>query len=489
MGTATPWISLSLIAAAGCGAGFRHERVGTIRTTVGQVGQQEPTLAAVPIAHPSDRHRLDVAFYLPRAAEVRYTIDCPGQSFEGLVGESWEHYRQRRLRELERERQRDIDTVGALTGALVGSARAKARVETPNAEAEVSAEVDGAAVGRAVADSSIPQVQLDPRDVGAQSHKRKFELVPGEKGQCTVSIWSETDGKQIQGVTADLTVTRIVDIAAERATANARSNQIALDVRGEITASLVATGADPGKRERERREREAEAYRTQQAELALRRHEQQQEREAHWREQQVAVEYQDNIRTGAYRVRGRIVGELISSGCDPHKRLREREEQARLVREEREHGARIRRGGFGIRAHIVDLLIAGGADPDYRRKQNEAELRAFEATAGRRRREQLALELQFHAALRIRETIRLSLIATGAVDRPAPAPVVIETPERVEVEANVAAEAAIWVPPIEIVVEGVKVLRPGSWRHKKTGRRVKVRDHRKRKRVEVRDHR
>jgi len=123
------------------------------------------------------------------------------------------------------------------------------------------------------------------------------------------------------------------------------------------------------------------------------------------------------------------------------------------------------------------------------------------------RDEPLALEAAIRArtegALQIRASIKLGLIDAGAVDRPPrPAPLVETRPAPPQPGAvwvtgyyawsgfswewqsgywsDPPARGAVWVAPVEIVINGAAVLRPGGWHDKKTGKRVITRDHRRR---------
>ena len=152
-------------------------------------------------------------------------------------------------------------------------------------------------------------------------------------------------------------------------------------------------------------------------------------------------------------------------------------------------------------------LIAGGADPDFQRKQNEAELREFEDRTTRHRDEQLELEAdlaaRYDAALSVRADVKLQLVAGGAVDRPPrPAPPHEQPPSapftgavwvsgqymwsgfswewQTGYWAQPPTSTAVWVAPVEILVHGAAVVRPGGWVDKKTRKRVKRRDHRRR---------
>jgi hypothetical protein len=506
---------------AGCGAGLRHDVLGSARTTAGTPGPR----AAVAIAEPSDRHRVDVKFYLPRAALVTYEIACPGSTFEGTVGETFEQYRQRRLAQLRAERERQVNAAGSIIGAAVGSAGAGARVETPNAEAEAEVGVDGEAVGRAVADSSMPDVQLDPRDLGAQSHERRFEWVPPDAGQCSIALRSEVDGQTIDGVVADMTVVHVVDVGRERAEIRANHNAAALDVRASITASLVASGADPNRREK-LRQAELERERAERARVEVRvRAERQVEldRERVERERQAArervvrdrerIERQKRIdleaqarheeylrrrRTyqAAYRVRGELVAKLVAGGCDPNKRQREREqlyrrqqlentERARIEREHRLRLQRITRGALEVRGELIGVLIAGGADPDYRRKQNERELREFNAA----HEGEWVVRGGYEPPpappppTTTGTDVSVGIGVDATADSGSSASVSVEAPSvDVSARAGAAVEVhtdSIWVPSLEVVVEGVKVVRPGGYKRvKRRNRGVRRRDHR-----------
>jgi hypothetical protein len=58
----------------------------------------------VPESHSAQVLRYVVS--LPRAVQLRYQVTCPSAEREGTIGETFEHYRTRRLAELERERRR-----------------------------------------------------------------------------------------------------------------------------------------------------------------------------------------------------------------------------------------------------------------------------------------------------------------------------------------------------------------------------------------------
>jgi hypothetical protein len=245
------WLALSFT--MGCGPHYRHQTVGSARARV-EDSHAPKTSVAVPVAASPHRHRLAYRIELPRALEVHYAIECPGVHDEGIVGETWEAYRERRLAELERERAQQTEAAGAVAGALLGSIGARATVETPAGQGEVAAEVDGQAVGEAVAEHALPPVTLSPADTGARTITRELEMPPPDAGQCVLSLWSERPEQDLREVTGTLTLTAIVDLDEEERARVARVRGSALQVRGELSARLVAQGADPGLRARLRAE-------------------------------------------------------------------------------------------------------------------------------------------------------------------------------------------------------------------------------------------
>jgi hypothetical protein len=157
-----------------------------------------------------------------------------------------------------------------------------------------------------------------------------------------------------------------------------------------------------------------------------------------------------------------------------------------------------------VRGNLRANLRTLGADPEHRRKQFEAETAAYEARvradADARRRAELALAARTEAVLEARATLKGELQANGAVDRPPrPAPIVETRPPMPGTNAVWITGSfewtglawqwrtgywtappqrdAIWIAPVEVIVRGTAVLRPGAWVDR-SGKRV--RDHRKR---------
>src|SRR5262245_22594594 len=63
----------------------------------------------------------DVFFDVPRAQVVDYTVTCPTVTRNGHVGQTFADYRERRLRELRAQAERDRRNAAAATSALVGA--------------------------------------------------------------------------------------------------------------------------------------------------------------------------------------------------------------------------------------------------------------------------------------------------------------------------------------------------------------------------------
>jgi hypothetical protein len=492
----------------GCGAQYRHETLGSMQARV-EDGHAARTTVAVPVAASGHRHRIEYQIELPRAVEVHYAIECPTVSDQGIVGETWEAYRERRLAELERERAQQAEAAGAVTEALLGSVGARASVATPAGQGEVSAQVDGHAVGEAVAEQALPPVALSPADTGARQIKGELEMPPPEAGQCALSLWSERPEQDLRDVTATITITAIVDLAAEKRAHRARVRGNALEVRDALRVRLVAQGADPGLRLRL------------QAEARLR-------IEA---EQRLRAEAEQRSLALALQVRGRVRGTLIALGADPglrarlevearlraeeKRRLRLEAERLRLQRIEEKRRLRLEAErlrlelrwrrlelALQVRGRVCTGLIAQGADPAHRDRQAELALRIraerARAQEEARRRAHEALVRQGRVALEARADVVLWLRGNGAVVRPPRPPIPAETPPpqtsvtAVWVDGSFQWLAgqwvwspgrwvepptarAVWLAPAEVLIDGVVVVRPGGWIDGKSGKRVDVR--------------
>jgi hypothetical protein len=481
----------------GCGAHYRQETIGSAHARVDDRDASR-TSVALPVAASGHRHRIEYQIELPRAVEVHYAIECPTVRNQGIAGETWETYRERRLAELEHERAERAKTAGAVTEALLGGIGARASVTTPAGQGDVAAKVDGQAVGEAVAEQALPPVALSPADTGARRITGTLEMPPPEDGQCALSLWSERPEQDLRDVTGTITITAIVDMDAEKRTRNARVRRDALEVRAGLRTRLVAQGADPGLRARL------------QAEERLRIEVDQRRREEAER-RRLAL---------ALQVRGQIRGYLTALGADPDlrarlqiearlrveekRRLRLDAERLRLDAERLRLDAERRRLALAlqVRGQVCARLIAQGADPAHRHAQAEAALRARAEQAREqeeaRRRAQEALLRQSRAALEARADIVVWLRGNGAVVRPPRPPVPVETPSPQTTATSVWIDGAfqwvagqwvwspgrwtepptsraVWIAPAEVLIDGVVVVRPGGWIDHKSGKRVDVR--------------
>jgi hypothetical protein len=496
----------------GCGAQYRQETLGSMQARV-EDGHAARTTVAVPVAASGHRHRIEYRIDLPRAVEVHYAIECPTVSDQGIVGETWEAYRERRLAELEQERAQNAKAAGAVTEALLGSVGARGSVTTPAGQGEVTAQVDGSAVGEAVAEQALPPVALSPADTGARQIKGTLEMPPPEEGQCALSLWSERPEQDLRDVTATITIKAIVDLDAEKRAHRARVRGNALEVRDALRVRLVAQGADPELRARL------------QAEVRLR-IEADQRRRAGAEQRSLAL---------ALQARGQIREYLIALGADPglrarleaearfraeEKRRLRLEARARLEAEARfgtEEKRRLRLDAerlrlearrrrlelaLQVRGQVCTGLIAQGADPAHRDRQAELALRIraerARAQEEARRRAHEELVRQGRVALEARADIVLWLQGNGAVVRPPRPPAPAEAPPPQTSATAVWVEGtfqwvagqwvwspgrwvepptarAVWLAPAEVLIDGVVVVRPGGWIDGKSGKRVNVR--------------
>ncbi len=434
-----PALGLALVA---CAPRYRAQVVGSGHVVVGAPAAPAggaPGGGGVALSQ-TGQHQVTMTVTLPRALRLRYDLRCPGVEQSGELGETFEAYKQRRLAELERERTQKKQAVGALTGAVLGQATAATDVQTPNAEAHVEAHADGQAAGEAVADQALAPVQLDPADTGARVLTRKLTFAAAEPGTCALSIASAAPDQDLTGVTGSYVVEQIVNLRAEARARHYAARGHAIEVRGQISASLVARGADPQKRARERAAAEAaarakasadalaraEAEAARNAERARRdaaRNAEQARRDAARARRDAAqrvrieadvqakLEVEQKARVevdAALTARGQVVALLTRCGGDPNLRARlraeadarhnaERQRRLRLRAEadarhnaERQRRLRLRAEAEAHRRQIYGLsielrgrlrarLIASGADPAYRDKMIAAEMRETEA--------------------------------------------------------------------------------------------------------------
>jgi hypothetical protein len=245
--------TLALVTA--CGGHLKRETVGRGTTAVQARGGVEPVQPGS-ISLPRGSYELKLRFDVPRAQLVEWTVICAGTMQSGVVGETAEQYRQRRIAQLIAERERERQRVAAVTGAFVGAVapdvHARAQTTGPNASASVDARVSGQALGDAagiaVADATVSNmIELPPNDVGAARLETKVPVLTTDDGACSVSAIADDPN-----VAASYEVVRIRDLTAEaraRAAADPKvqarvaiamqHRQQALYARAELVAYLT----------------------------------------------------------------------------------------------------------------------------------------------------------------------------------------------------------------------------------------------------------
>jgi hypothetical protein len=329
-----------------CGAGYRYEAAGRAAATIGAPAATEAAVEAAPAsaapgtggvtARAGVQHDVVIHVSAPHAERVSWQLSCPGTRVGGVVGESLDEYRARRLGELRAERDRQRAAVsslaGAIGGAVIGHAGAQAQVATPSGTATATAEVDGRAAGAVVGAAIVSDdVQLAPGDVGGGLYTDRVTVVPAGDGACMVAVWPDGGGDP-SGLAGDFEVTRVISKDAEARARRAAIDGHAAEVRVSLRGQLVATGADPDARVHAHAEAEAHAR----------------------VEAEVHARAQAELRERAWTARGAVIAWLTYCGGDPYKRAREREaaaelERARRAREDAE-AARIRAQADAIAA-------------------------------------------------------------------------------------------------------------------------------------------
>ena len=423
-------LSLFLLPALGCATTYRTELVAQSSLSV-----VEPTAAATLQAElviPAEKAAAYLLAYevrLPRAMELAYEVRCPEGTQRGVLGETFEAYRTRRLAELEQEQRRQAELVGSLVGAVVPGVQARGTATAPGVSAQGQATLRPGEVAEQAALQSMPTVALPPGDLGARTLRDEFELDGSSFGSCVFVLSSNVPGQDISGATVELALSRRIDVEAERAElaaleaelqwqagldlradlavdleghgATRRSlderRQLGFELRAELTGDLIAGGADPGLRARERAAADAERAAAEAARI---------------RELQV--------RAAAERVE--IEARLAVEAQERARREAERQERARLE-------AEWLGLAWDVRADLQASLIGLGADPGRRRRQIEEQARLEAAAYVQARQEReaaLELELQaqreaelrfradFQAGLDLRADLSADLIGLGA---------------------------------------------------------------------------
>ena len=363
-----------LVFASACGGHYRTELVGQ-----GSLG------SSVQLA--SGAYDLDLAFQLPRAQVVEWTVTCGGTEVaRGSVGETFEQYKEKRLAQLAKERADEKATAAGVTSLLVGAVAPRARA------GNVTASVDPNAAGAVVAASMDDRVALPPGDVGGGNLAAHAQLARPTDGACIVA--GVADDPTVAGT---FRITRVHDLDAEAHERTVVAAAAAVQLRTRISTQLVTYGADVDAREQRRLAFEAEAQRRHveveaRAEAARRAEAERQ------RQLAIVVERQREL---AFQIRGQLSGELVMWGADAGLRERRRAELE---------------------------LRAGGE-----RRAYEARMRIEADAIAERER------LQLEIALRARTQLRGYLVGLGAFERP-PMPALIA-----EAHGSAPFDGAVWL--------------------------------------------
>ncbi len=506
-------ILLGLITTVACSRPYRKQTMGSSPVVLAQGDPGKTvTIAGVDLEEKHDRLRISYQVATPRAMELHFMLRCPGEERAGTMGETWEQYRERRVAELEQERQKEVKAKADIIGAVVGGAQAHGQVGPVHGDA--SASVDG----QAVAEQTTAAVVLPAWDVGPQQLRSTIEVRGGQAGRCSMSLWSEKAEQDLGGVTGSIKIVQLVNKARVKREQQAIVDARALTFRADLRASLIARGADPEHREKLRRveiqkQRAAEAARLEI--VAAQRREQAARVQVVVAPPPVSAEVvearrQKQLRlNAALQTRARLVGSCRGNGADPGYRARQRQDAFnRQQKQERaqqhevaaQHAREVEyqkilqmrlQLDLRTRTQLVANLVANGADPEYRRKRNEAEFQAFEVRAQGQRRAVVQGHtsspdpFQAEASVEIHTNIP-PRPAPRAQSRPAPPssqstwiagfyqwqsgvwiwiPGIWSTPP---------VDGAIWIPPVDVNLGGKLIVQPGSWRTR-SGKRVRVR--------------
>lgn len=435
-------LALLLLLLPACAPRYRTETLGA--GTAGGAG--------VAVSEPG-AHTVTWAVSTPRALRLHWVVTCAGATMDGATGESFADYEARRLAELRAEKQQEKDAVASLVGAV----GAGANVRTPDSEAHAEVHADGAAVADAVVDDDVV---LPAGDLGAAVYRGEVSLDVTAPGTCTMAVAPEDAAEDAAGVVAEFQVTRTIDVGAERAQEVARRRDGAIAVRGALTASLVAQGADPD----HQRKVAAEVQASLQVRLDL---------EAQARaEQDAQLAAEQGVRVvGAIQIRDRLRAQLIALGADPDyqaRRAAELDAELRVragveVRAQAELDAQLRAeaaaeqdaawrarqdeqaridAAIGVRAQLGAFLISIGADPDYQVKLDARVQADAAAAADAELRARDAAWARFDAAFDVRARLTANLIALGAdpdFQRKRAAAIVEERRQR-----DAAEDARLW---------------------------------------------
>jgi hypothetical protein len=262
---------------------------------------------------PAGTYDLAMAFDIPRAQEVEWSVSCPGVQLNGIAGETFERYRERRIVELRMQAEEDRRRAAAVTSTVVGALapRVDANVTAGPITVRGEARVNADAVGEAVAEHAIPlDVMLPAGDVGRGRLAKNVHVTTTNSGTCVVTAIA--DDASVYGT---YQVTRVRDLDAEARLAVMAERSAAKSTRTKLQARLVAHGADAELRQREERAAIEARYAAEakaQAELEVR--------------MRARVTLEDQWHREALIARYALRGRCEGHGADPHRRQRIAEE-------------------------------------------------------------------------------------------------------------------------------------------------------------------
>ncbi len=523
----------SLLLLSACAPQFRADVIAHTQFAAAAPGT--PMAATVAVQEQGLVHRLRYHIDFPRAMELKYAMTCPSVTREGVVGETFEAYKTRRLAEIERAQKDKAALVGGIVGAVAPKAKVEGDVKTPDAEGHVEGTVDPGKGAEQAALAAQGQAELPAGDVGEQSRSGVIEFVSVAPGACTFELRSEIAEQDPTGVHVDLTLEKLTDLRAERRAKDAAAKKIAVQVRVDLSASLTAHGADPGKWARDHAAAEAERARQRKIRLDAQEAARQAKAQAYWAREEERRKHRDLVAgwaSAGIHLRGELVVRLEGHGADPGKHDRERAEadaerarrvQIRLQEQEVARQAKAQRdwarqeeqrrrweiqaqaaqAGLHLRGELVVRLQADGADPGLRAREQQEEMQRWQAEqaqlAEQRRQAEEELRAELEASLEIRGEVKEHLQLMGAVDRPPRPADQIETPPAAPFDNAVwiggewswdgaqwvwitghyeeaPARDVVYVPAVHVEVHGsITVTSPGRWVKMKGG--VVRRDH------------
>lgn len=232
-----PFVFL-LASVSACAGRYRTEPLGTANaiiqpragdaTAPTAAEQGRPWAVGRGMQLPAGTYDLELAFDIPRAQVIDWTVSCPGAVQSGTAGETLDQFRARRVAEIRAQRQRDRETAATAANILLGAVTPSVRAGNATASAQVHVE----------AGVDADPVFLAPDDVGRGRLTDRVRVVTTGDGVCAVI--ASTEDANVLGT---YHVTRVRDLQAEaRVRANA-DRAAALQVRGQVTAQLVTAGA------------------------------------------------------------------------------------------------------------------------------------------------------------------------------------------------------------------------------------------------------